>query len=122
VSFRRETKRGREELAQTPPAATASETDHVVPEPELTVREIGRPSYETAAAAARAWQQELVRSGIALLFTLIFVGTVSYACWAATTHHWPAAKELIQILLPAETALIGSATGFYFGTRSRDGS
>ena len=27
-------------------------------------------------------------------------------------------KQILQILLPAETALLGSATGFYFGARS----
>lgn len=113
MSLRREQKRGPGESESKP---RADEPDEVVAGPDLTVRDIGEPSWE----ARRAWQQELVRSGLALLFSAIFIGTIAYACWAATTHHWPAAKELIQILLPAETALIGSATGFYFGTRSRD--
>jgi hypothetical protein len=28
-------------------------------------------------------------------------------------------KQILQILLPAETALLGSATGFYFGAKSK---
>jgi len=28
-------------------------------------------------------------------------------------------KQILQILLPAETALLGSAMGFYFGAKSR---
>ena len=30
-------------------------------------------------------------------------------------------KQILQILLPAETALLGSATGFYFGAKSKSG-
>lgn len=30
-------------------------------------------------------------------------------------------KQILQILLPAETALLGSATGFYFGAKSKAG-
>lgn len=29
-------------------------------------------------------------------------------------------KQILQILLPAETALLGSATGFYFGAKGRE--
>src|SRR6266496_3196825 len=31
---------------------------------------------------------------------------------------WANAKELLQLIIPAETALIGSAVGFYFGSKS----
>jgi len=29
--------------------------------------------------------------------------------------HWIETKDLLQILLPAETALLGIVVGFYFG-------
>ena len=119
MSFGRKKKRGRGEVREAPPAARSDVPDDVVPGPDLTVNDVGEPPWEESPAERRAWRQELVRSELALLFTLIFIGTVAYACWAATTRHWPAAKELVEILLPAETALIGSATGFYFGSRSR---
>jgi hypothetical protein len=31
-------------------------------------------------------------------------------------------KQILQILLPAETALLGSAMGFYYGSQSRKNS
>lgn len=118
MSFGRKQKRGRGEDSAASPAARSSEEDEVVRGPDLTVSDIVEPPWKVRAEERRAWQQELVRSGLAILFTCIFIGTVAYACWAATTRHWTEAKDLIQILLPAETALVGSATGFYFGTRS----
>ncbi len=30
-------------------------------------------------------------------------------------------KQILQILLPAETALLGSAMGFYYGSQSKNG-
>lgn len=103
------------EVVDAPPLEVGVVTD------PLAARD-GTPSWEARGAERRRWWQEVVRAQLAALFTLIFIGTVAYACWAATTSHWRNAKELIQILLPAETALIGSATGFYFGSRgaSRD--
>jgi hypothetical protein len=89
----------------------------VVTEASLNISEVGAPDIEVREAVRRAWWQELVRSYLALLFTLLLFATVGYACWAATTNHWTNAKELLDIALPAETALLGSATGFYFGSR-----
>jgi hypothetical protein len=93
------------------------EAAEVVTEPSLTISEVGAPDIEVREAVRRAWWQELIRSYLALLFTLLLFATVGYACWAATTNHWANAKELLDIALPAETALLGSATGFYFGSR-----
>jgi len=33
---------------------------------------------------------------------------------------WTEAKEWLQIVLPATTALLGAAIGFYFGTRGEN--
>jgi len=60
--------------------------------------------------------REVVRAGLDLVFALIFGITIVYAFLATGTDRWGDTKELIQIL-PAETALLGSAVGFYFGTR-----
>jgi hypothetical protein len=89
----------------------------VVTEASLTISEVGAPDILVREAVRRAWWQELIRSYLALLFTLLLFATIGYACWAATTDHWTNAKELLDIALPAETALLGSATGFYFGSR-----
>lgn len=98
-------------------AKTNTEPDEVIQETSVTINEVGRPNYETEAAMRRGWLQELIRSSLALLFTVLLFATVGFACWGATTSHWDSVKELLQILLPAETALLGSATGFYYGSR-----
>ena len=66
----------------------------------------------------RQWTpEETARGWLAGGFLLIFGGTIVWACWSATGSHWSTAKELLQLLLPAETALLGGAVGFYFGTK-----
>lgn len=62
--------------------------------------------------------QELVRSSMAVLFVLIFAGTITWSFFLVTGHAWGNVKELLQLLLPAETALLGSAVGFYFGSKT----
>jgi hypothetical protein len=61
--------------------------------------------------------RESVRAGLAFVFAIIFFVTIMYAFLSTGTDSWDDTKELLQILLPAETALLGSAVGFYFGTR-----
>ncbi|MHB8466082.1 MAG: hypothetical protein ACYDH6_07515 [Acidimicrobiales bacterium] len=61
---------------------------------------------------------ELVRASLALIFAAIFVLTIGVSAFSLDdSKAWPNTKEWLQVLLPAETALIGSATGFSFGTR-----
>ncbi len=52
-----------------------------------------------------------------MFFTLIFLLTIVLSFLHLSTKDWGQTKEWLQVLLPAETALIGSATGFYFGAR-----
>jgi hypothetical protein len=67
--------------------------------------------------ARHLWAQELVRASLAIAFFILLALTVVWALWLANGPNWPNAKEALQILLPAETGLLGSATGFYFATR-----
>jgi hypothetical protein len=55
---------------------------------------------------------------MAFTFVIILLVTIIWAFIDASGSHWGNAKELLQLLLPAETALLGSAVGFYFGTRT----
>ena len=59
------------------------------------------------------------RSGTAsrLLAWLILAITIVGAFIGALSPNWANVKELLQLLLPAETALLAFAAGFYFGTR-----
>jgi hypothetical protein len=61
--------------------------------------------------------QELVRSGLALLLAVLLGLTIIWSFLSVGEGKWADTKELLQLLLPAETALLGSAVGFYFGSR-----
>lgn len=58
-----------------------------------------------------------VRQALALLFFGLFAVTVVLSFVKLGSASWQNTKDWLQIILPAETALLGSATGFYFGTR-----
>ena len=64
-------------------------------------------------------QHDIVRTIVTCSFILIFFLTViaSFVIIMWFSSNWVSAKELIQLLLPAETALMGSAIGFYFGSQ-----
>ncbi len=83
---------------------------------ELYVSDVEpRPRYQER----HLWAQELVRSGLALVLTAILALTIIGAFIGALSSNWPNVKELLQLILPAETALLGGAVGFYFGSRQQ---
>lgn len=61
--------------------------------------------------------EAFVRALLAFAFVFIFAGTIWAAFRCVGGPNWKDAKELLELLLPAETALLGGAIGFYFGTR-----
>lgn len=64
--------------------------------------------------------QEVVRSGLALLLVVLVLITLIYAFrQVGNSEAWPNTKELLDIVVPALTGLLGSAMGFYFGSRTR---
>ncbi len=67
-------------------------------------------------------RQDLIRSIIALTFVAIFALTVILAFIVVILFNgdWASTKDLLQLLFPAETALIGSAVGFYFGAKTAE--
>ncbi len=62
----------------------------------------------------------LRQEGMRGLIALILLGLVGVTLiWALTTvDSWTEMRELLEIWLPALTGLLGSAVGFYFGTRA----
>ncbi len=63
-----------------------------------------------------ALRQEGIR-GIIALILLVMVGFT--LVWALlSVDNWAQMRELLDIWLPALTGLLGSAVGFYFGTRA----
>jgi len=85
--------------------------------PSIEVTEAPENRIEVAQSGVRTVSDELVRAALALLFSAIFLLTIILSFVHLSTADWTDTKEWLQALLPAETALIGSATGFYFGQK-----
>ncbi len=62
--------------------------------------------------------KERARTLLASTFALAFLFTLG-ASFAGSLTAWSSVKDWLQVVLPAETGLFGSAMGFYFGN-SRD--
>jgi hypothetical protein len=58
--------------------------------------------------------QELARSALALALLGVFVLTITWAFLNVGTRAWGNTKQLLDVLIPAETAILGIAVGFYF--------
>jgi hypothetical protein len=68
-------------------------------------------------------RRDYVRAIVTIALVVAFVALLADACAAAyaAKEHWEQTKEMLQILMPALTGLLGSALGFYFGTKSTGG-
>jgi hypothetical protein len=67
-------------------------------------------------------KQESVRAwvtGALVAALIILIGFAGVAASLGSKEHWDETKEMLQILLPAVTGLLGSALGFYFGAQSK---
>jgi len=99
-----------------------------IPEPgqvTLPTVDAGPPVSTAALQSAaprkeRLGRQEWTRTSLAFAFVIIFAVTILFVMSKVGTRDWGETKDLLQILLPAETALLGSALGFYFGTKSNE--
>lgn len=62
----------------------------------------------------RDWVRLIVTCGMLIILGYVIVfATVESTSWPS---HWTQAKEMLQIILPALTGIIGTVIGFYFGT------
>jgi hypothetical protein len=59
-------------------------------------------------------RRDRVRAIYLGLLVFLFVGVVIFACYANQFGDWVKAKDLLAVILPALTALIGAGTTFYF--------
>jgi hypothetical protein len=69
----------------------------------------------------RARWQEWVRAATTGCFLFLLLILIVFSCYEAQSwkEHWAQTKEMLQIILPALTGLLGSSLGFYFGSRDR---
>ena len=67
----------------------------------------------------RFWKEEVIRALLAFVFTLFLLIVIVGGFWNASgsAEVWGQTKELLDTLVPAIVALLGSAVGFYFGTQ-----
>ena len=64
--------------------------------------------------------RDVVRMLTTFGLIFLFIVTVLVAFYSVIWHdsQWKDTKDLIEIMLPAETALIVSVVGFYFATKT----
>jgi hypothetical protein len=86
---------------------------------ELTVEVQDIPEPEVVTQPYRFFAVEVIRALLTLIFALFLLIVIVWGFVNARGGQeiWTATKELLQLLLPAITALLGSAVGFYFGTQ-----
>jgi cation transporter-like permease len=84
---------------------------HEAPGPLTTVSLVGRERLVGSRLV-----EDRARTFLARMFALAFAGTIAGGFIGAFSPHWAEVKELLQVILPAETGLLGSALGFYFGS------
>jgi hypothetical protein len=63
-------------------------------------------------------QRDYVRLIVTVGLLLMLGWVIVWSCIesASWSDHWAQTKEMLQIILPALTGLIGSVIGFYFGS------
>ena len=103
--------------------STTPEDDGAEDEQPLETIDVGDqpsdPSRQPFTLRERERRREFARQDIALILLLIFAVT---AVWVLITAligselAWANTKEALQILLPVEASLLGSAVTFYFAT------
>lgn len=88
--------------------------DKIVVGESIDVGDSRRPPVETVKAKLEA-QREWMRAILAILFVALLALVVIWSFIRAS--NWNQTADLLDRLLPAITALLGSAIGFYFGTK-----
>lgn len=63
-------------------------------------------------------QRDIVRMFVTLGLLASFLGLIFWACRESVTSAvlWAQTKDMLQIILPALSGLLGSVIGFYFGS------
>ena len=98
------------------PAEEPNESSSPPPLPGGEVQD-PRERLQLSNRTGRLVVQEVVRAGLAFSFVVLLGIVVVLGFHYVNSKNWPNAREALEILVPTLSALIGSATGFYFGTR-----
>src|SRR5260370_25250302 len=68
-------------------------------------------------AKKQDWDRTITNIAFLAVFIITIIAAFYVAIWQSNTA-WANTKDLIQLILPIETALIGSVVGYYFGTKT----
>ncbi len=100
-----------------PPEAVANPGD-LEPRVRANTWEVGDVQpVEPRTRERHVWALELVRASLAIGLFVLFAGTVVWSLALIGSGGWANAREAVQMLLPAETGLLGAAAGFYLAGR-----
>ncbi len=69
-----------------------------------------QPQVDEKQETRRDW----VRASYLGMLVFVFVAVIGFACYANQFGDWTKAKDLLAVILPALTGLIGAGTAFYF--------
>ncbi len=111
-------------ITQRPPATPEelhgmSVPFEVVPSPSTIKPEVHEaPLGAEDKAYSPERQRDRVRLVVACGFLIILGYLIVFSTVEAASYpaHWSQTKEMLQIILPALTGIIGTVIGFYFGT------
>jgi hypothetical protein len=107
------------------PSAKAP-TEEIVSTPASDVIDASRPSSKTPKEVVVDVESEKRKDYVRLIVTigllLMLLIVIFWACIesASWPDHWDQTKEMLQIIFPALTGLIGSVLGFYFGASTKN--
>ena len=91
----------------------------VIPSPSVAVTSVPKPPL---GAEDKVYSPERQRDRVRLVVAVGLLAILGYLVIFATMEaasypaHWTQTKEMLQILLPAVTGIIGTVIGFYFGS------
>jgi hypothetical protein len=100
--------------AAPPPIPEPAELDigEITPAPQPVTEQV-TPSSQALEFRIRL-ARELARGFLAFVLALIFGMTVWWAFRSAGTSSWNDTKQLLDVLIPTESALLGTAVAFFF--------
>jgi hypothetical protein len=91
----------------------------VIPSPAVSARDVPeKPLGAGDKIYSPERQRDRVRLVVAVGLLTILGYVVVFSTFEASSYpaHWSQTKEMLQIILPALTGVIGTVIGFYFGT------
>ncbi|MBE7157750.1 MAG: hypothetical protein INR62_04840 [Rhodospirillales bacterium] len=108
-----------EEIAKTDELHGVSVPFEVIPSTPVSTRDV---LDKPVGAEDKSYSPERQRDRVRLVVAVGLLGILGYLVIFATIEaasypaHWTQTKEMLQIILPAVTGIIGTVIGFYFGT------